>query len=71
MLVDGAVTCPSDGRTPKRVTFIQCAGSRDSEHLNYCSSECCVNTLRQMAELKAADPAIESAIIHKDMRPPV
>ena len=26
MLVDGAVTCPSDGRTPKRVTFIQCAG---------------------------------------------
>ena len=68
MLVDGAVACPSDGRTPKRVTFIQCAGSRDAEHLTYCSSECCVNTLRQVAELKAVDPAIESAIIHKDMR---
>ena len=68
MLVDGAVTCPSDGRTPKRVTFIQCAGSRDPEHLKYCSSECCVNTLRQVAELKVVDPTIESAIIHKDMR---
>ncbi len=70
MLVDGRITCPSDGRTPQRVTFIQCAGSRDPEHLNYCSSECCVNTLRQVNELHAIDPGIESAIIHRDMRAP-
>ncbi|MEX1309698.1 MAG: hydrogenase iron-sulfur subunit, partial [Candidatus Sulfomarinibacteraceae bacterium] len=70
MLVDGAVACPSDGRTPKRVTFVQCAGSRDPEHLVYCSAECCTNTLRQVAELHAIDPGIESAIIHKDMRAP-
>ena len=68
MLVDGAITCPSDGRTPKRVTFIQCAGSRDPEHLNYCSSDCCTNTLRQVQELHAIDPSIEGAIVHKDMR---
>ena len=70
MLVDGSVSCPSDGRKPKRVTFIQCAGSRDPEHLVYCSAECCTNTLRQVAELHAIDPGIESAIIHKDMRSP-
>jgi quinone-modifying oxidoreductase subunit QmoB len=68
MLIDGSIACPSDGRTPQRVTFIQCAGSRDPEHLNYCSSECCVNTLRQVNELHAIDPAIESAIVHRDMR---
>ena len=68
MLTSGSVTCPSDGRTPKRISFIQCAGSRDPEHLVYCSSECCVNTLRQVQELNAIDGSIETAIIHKDMR---
>ena len=70
MLVDGAIACPSDGRTPKRVAYIQCAGSRDENHLPYCSSECCVNTLRQMMEVKKIDPAIENAVIYKDMRAP-
>jgi quinone-modifying oxidoreductase subunit QmoB len=68
MLVEGNIACPSDGRTPKRVTFIQCAGSRDPNHLNYCSSDCCINTLRQVQELSAIDQSIESAIVHKDMR---
>jgi quinone-modifying oxidoreductase subunit QmoB len=68
MLAGGSITCPSDGRTPQRVTFVQCAGSRDPDHLNYCSSECCVNTLRQVSELHRINPGIESAIIHKDMR---
>jgi quinone-modifying oxidoreductase subunit QmoB len=70
MLVDGTVTCPSDGRKPDRVTFIQCAGSRDPDHLEYCSSDCCTNTLRQVAELHAIDTSIQSAIVHKDMRSP-
>jgi quinone-modifying oxidoreductase subunit QmoB len=68
MLLEGTIACPSDGRTPKRVTFIQCAGSRDTEHLNYCSSDCCTNTLRQVQELSTIDQSIESAIVHKDMR---
>ncbi len=68
MLSTGKIACPSDGRRPQRITFIQCAGSRDPDHLNYCSSECCINTLRQVSELNAIDASIESAIIHKDMR---
>jgi quinone-modifying oxidoreductase subunit QmoB len=70
MLVDGKVFCPSDGRTPQRVIFIQCAGSRDPDHLPYCSSECCATTLRQVAEIKKIDPGIQSAVLYKDMRTP-
>jgi len=69
-LAGGAVTCPSDGRTPQRVAFIQCAGSRDEEHLRYCSAECCTTTLRQVFELKKLQPEIESAVIYKDIRTP-
>jgi len=70
MLVDGKIACPSDGRTPKRISYIQCAGSRDENHLNYCSSECCINTLRQMMEVAKIDKSIENAVIYKDIRAP-
>jgi quinone-modifying oxidoreductase subunit QmoB len=70
MLVEGRVACPSDGRTPQRVVFVQCAGSRDPDHLPYCSSDCCVNTLRQVAEIKALEPSIQSAVVYKDIRAP-
>ena len=70
MLAAGNVNRPSDGKTPERIAFIQCAGSRDENHLRYCSSECCVNTLRQVAEVKKLDPSIESAVIYKDIRAP-
>jgi quinone-modifying oxidoreductase subunit QmoB len=70
MLVDGKIACPSDGRTPKRIAYIQCAGSRDDNHLNYCSSECCINTLRQMMEVAKIDKSIENAVIYKDIRAP-
>jgi quinone-modifying oxidoreductase subunit QmoB len=70
MLVSGKIACPSDGRTPKRIAYIQCAGSRDENHLNYCSSECCNNTLRQMMEVAKIDKSIENAVIYKDIRAP-
>jgi quinone-modifying oxidoreductase subunit QmoB len=70
MLVSGKIACPSDGRTPKRIAYIQCAGSRDENHLKYCSSECCINTLRQMMEVAKIDTSIENAVIYKDMRAP-
>ncbi len=70
MLASGAIARPSDGRKPERVAFIQCAGSRDPNHLEYCSSECCINTLRQVAETKKLDPSIESAVVYRDIRTP-
>jgi heterodisulfide reductase subunit A len=43
----GQVRRPSDGRVPKDVVFIQCAGSRDPEnHMPYCSKICCMYTAK-------------------------
>ncbi len=70
MLVSGRLVRPSDNGTPGRVVFIQCAGSRDEDHLRYCSSECCATTLRQVAEIRATHPQVETAVIYRDMRTP-
>jgi heterodisulfide reductase subunit A2 len=44
----GQVQRPSDGRTPREVVFIQCAGSRDPElHMPYCSKICCMYCAKQ------------------------
>ena len=43
----GKIVRPTDGRRPKRIAFVQCAGSRDQNHLNYCSYICCGTTLKQ------------------------
>jgi len=44
----GRVRRPSDGREPREVVFVQCAGSRDPEHGQpYCSKVCCMYTAKQ------------------------
>jgi len=44
---DSLPYCPSDGRTPKTVVFIQCAGSRDERFgVSYCSKICCMYTAK-------------------------
>jgi quinone-modifying oxidoreductase subunit QmoB len=68
MLSRGELGRPSDGKVPSRVVFIQCAGSRDPEHLPYCSSECCGVTLRQMAAFHEDHPEVETVTVYRDMR---
>jgi len=70
MLVESKLARPSDGRLPERVVFIQCAGSRDPEHLPYCSSECCAASLRQVAAIHRDFPDVETAVVYRDMRTP-
>jgi quinone-modifying oxidoreductase subunit QmoA len=43
----GKLVRPSDGKEAKNVAFIQCAGSRDHNHLLHCSRICCMATLKQ------------------------
>lgn len=43
----GKLLRPSDGKEAKNVAFIQCAGSRDRNHLYHCSRICCMATLKQ------------------------
>jgi quinone-modifying oxidoreductase, subunit QmoB len=70
MITGGELKRPSDGALPKRITFIQCAGSRNADHLPYCSSECCVTTLRHVNAIKRDFPSVECAVIYRDMRAP-
>ena len=43
----GKLMRPSDGREAKNIAFIQCAGSRDENHLRHCSRICCMASLKQ------------------------
>lgn len=70
MLTKGALRRPSDGQAPKRVVFVQCAGSRDKAHLEYCSSECCSTSLRQVMAIHQAWPEVECQVFYRDLRAP-
>jgi quinone-modifying oxidoreductase subunit QmoB len=70
MLAGGGVARPTDGKLPGRIVFVQCAGSRDPQHLPYCSADCCGTTLRQVAQIHQAHPEVETAVIYRDMRTP-
>ncbi|RLB12594.1 MAG: heterodisulfide reductase subunit A, partial [Deltaproteobacteria bacterium] len=68
MASNGGIKRPSDGQAPKNVLFVQCAGQRDPEHLPYCSSVCCLVSLKQAAYIKEQDPEAVCYILFKDMR---
>ena len=70
MAIDGKFLRPSDGQPAKKVVFIQCAGSRDENHLPYCSANCCAESLKQAYYLRKTMPDSEVYIVYKDMRTP-
>jgi len=43
----GRILRPSDGKEARNIAFIQCAGSRDENHLRHCSRFCCMGSLKQ------------------------
>jgi quinone-modifying oxidoreductase subunit QmoB len=61
---------PSDGGPLRSVVFVQCAGSRDPEHLPYCSSVCCLVSLKQALYVRQANPEAQVYVLHKDIRTP-
>jgi quinone-modifying oxidoreductase subunit QmoA len=66
----GRILRPSDQQPPKRVAFVQCAGSRDENHLPYCSYICCMASLKQATYLREQDPESEATIFYIDIRSP-
>jgi quinone-modifying oxidoreductase subunit QmoB len=66
----GSIHRPSDGRPAKRIAFVQCAGSRDKDHLPYCSAVCCLVSLKQALWARELDPEVEAYIFYKDIRTP-
>jgi heterodisulfide reductase subunit A len=43
----GEILCPSNGKHPKTVVFVQCIGSRDKRFHEYCCRVGCMVTLKQ------------------------
>ncbi len=70
MAKKGELKRPSDGGDVKNVVFVQCAGSRDENHLPYCSSFCCMTSLKQSLYVREKFPEANIYIIYKDMRTP-
>ena len=66
----GRILRPSDGQPPRRVAFVQCAGSRDIKHLPYCSSVCCLASLKQVLYVKEQLPEAEVSLYYIDRRAP-
>ncbi len=65
----GKVVRPSDGKEPKTVVFVQCAGSRDPEHyIPYCSKVCCMYTAKQALLYKHAVPNGHAYVFYIDVR---
>ncbi len=70
MVSNGGIKRPSDGKPPGSVAFIQCAGSRDQDHLPYCSSVCCRVSLKQAKYVREQHPGAKVYVIYKDIRSP-
>ncbi len=43
----GKILCPSNGKSPQTVVFVQCVGSRDKRFHEYCCRIGCMATLKQ------------------------
>ena len=66
----GKIEKPSDGKIPKQILFIQCAGSRDEKHLSYCSNYCCGTSLKQAQYIREHSKDTSVFVVYKDIRTP-
>jgi len=66
----GRIVRPSDGKKVSSVAFIQCAGSRDANHLGYCSSICCLASLKEATYIREQNPESKVYVFYIDLRTP-
>jgi quinone-modifying oxidoreductase subunit QmoA len=66
----GKIQRPSDGREVSSVAFVQCAGSRDENHLPYCSAVCCLASMKQATYVRETCPEADIHIFYIDLRTP-
>ncbi len=67
---DGKVVRPSDNQEISSIAFVQCAGSRDENHLPYCSYICCMASLKQATYVRELYPEAKIYIFYIDVRAP-
>jgi quinone-modifying oxidoreductase subunit QmoA len=64
----GEILRPSDGKKAENVAFVQCAGSRDENHLPYCSAVCCMASLKQIRYLREKNDNARATLFYIDIR---
>lgn len=66
----GPLKRKSNGAPVRTIAFLQCAGSRDPNHLPYCSSVCCGVSIRQALQIAKADKSASAYIVYDELRTP-
>ncbi len=64
----GKILRPSDGKEPQTIAFVQCAGSRDENHLPFCSTICCMASMKQATYVREQYPDAKIYIFYIDIR---
>ena len=64
----GKILRPSDQQPARKIAFVQCAGSRDENHLPYCSAVCCSASLKQALYFTRQDKEYLADIYYIDLR---
>lgn len=63
----GHILRPYDREVPKKIAFIQCVGSRNTENM-YCSSVCCMYATKEAVIAKEHNPDLDCTIFYRDIR---
>jgi len=66
----GKILRPGDGKEPESFAFVQCAGSRDENHLEHCSYICCMATFKHMTYIRERYPEAKIYVFYIDLRTP-
>ncbi|MHB1132966.1 MAG: FAD-dependent oxidoreductase [Chloroflexota bacterium] len=64
----GRLLRPGSEEPARSVAFVQCAGSRDENHLPYCSAVCCMASLKQATYVRERLPEAQVHIFFIDAR---
>ncbi|MFB3855182.1 MAG: FAD-dependent oxidoreductase [Vicinamibacterales bacterium] len=65
----GRVLRPADGKIPRSIAYVQCAGSRDrSIGIPYCSRVCCMYALKQALLLRHYIHDVDVTLYYMDIR---
>jgi len=66
----GKIKIPGINQEIKRIAFVQCAGSRDETHLEYCSSICCLASMKHARFVREQFQSTEIYFFYIDIRSP-
>lgn len=66
----GKILRPGDNKEPESFAFVQCAGSRDENHLEFCSYICCMASMKQITYVRERYPEAPITVFYIDLRTP-